>query len=265
MASVGMSWAVSAGLIASRSPTGAVRRHARSGILRGPLPLRRTVRAEASAGARGAPDFEAVGRYGAATAAETGILTALMWAVDSSGLLGAAARLHSTFPQVLIFVAFVALSLRSRVFNPLPAPRPKVSDEVRAKQERRRPSWTPPGIVFPIVWSTMALLRAGSIAMVFAAGGGVLLQPAVIALCLHLAVGDTWNHVNNVQDDLGSAVPGVLLVWLTALHAIWRMGHVDMQAAYVLAPLGIWLAIASCLVYAIWELNGKPEFYPVKS
>jgi len=255
-------WALSAGWAVPRTPARAAGLRVRSGASPGLSPRRCTV-AEVRAGG-GALDFAAVGRYCAATAAETGALTAMLLAVDASGLLGSAARIHTNAPQALVFVSFVALSLRSRIFNPLPAPRPKVADEVKAKQERRRPPWTPPGIVFPIVWSTMALLRAGSTAMVFAAAGGILAQPAVVALCLHLAVGDTWNHVNNVRDDLGSAVPGVLLVWLTALHAIWRMGHVDILAAYVLAPLGVWLAIATCLVFAIWELNGKPALYPVK-
>lgn len=46
----------------------------------------------------------------------------------------------------------------------------------------------------------------------FEALGGKLVTTPIAAMVLHLSVGDTWNHINNVEKRLGVAVPVVFLV-----------------------------------------------------
>lgn len=47
---------------------------------------------------------------------------------------------------------------------------------------------------------------------VWEALGGELVSVPIAAMVLHLSVGDTWNHINNVEKRLGVAVPVVFLV-----------------------------------------------------
>ena len=63
---------------------------------------------------------------------------------------------------------------------------PKVADEKGAIAERKRPGWMPPPLAFPIIWTTIAVLRTVSATMVYNATG-TLLAPALVALCGHLA------------------------------------------------------------------------------
>ena len=51
---------------------------------------------------------------------------------------------------------------------------------------------------------------------------GHLLDPTLLALVLHLAVGDTWNTVNNVERRMGAAVPGVVCVWGSVVFAAFQ-------------------------------------------
>lgn len=51
-----------------------------------------------------------------------------------------------------------------------------------------------------------------SSAQVWEALGNKLVAAPIAAMILHLSVGDTWNHINNVEKRLGVAVPVVFLV-----------------------------------------------------
>ena len=88
-------------------------------------------------------------------------------------------------PLVVAFFAFV--SLKSRVFSLfLDNSRPSRATEQKAREERKRPSWMPPPAVFPIVWSTIAVLRTVSSTMIWEAAGRNLLAGPILALMLHL-------------------------------------------------------------------------------
>lgn len=62
-------------------------------------------------------------------------------------------------------------------------------------------------------------------------------------------------------------MPGVLLVLTSAIAAVVGYSTVSVTAARVLAPLPVWLTIASALVFDIWRLNnasGRYPLYPTK-
>ena len=121
----------------------------------------------------------------------------------------------------------------------------------------------PPPLVFPVVWTTMAGLRTAASVIVFQACGSTLLAAPLVAFMLHLCIGDTWNTINNVEQRLGVAVPGVLCVWCGALAATFAYGSVSTLAARVLCPLNVWLTIAALLVHDIWRLNNTDGQYPL--
>jgi translocator protein len=207
-------------------------------------------------------DFGAVVKYIAATAFEVGAITTALFAAQKFCL----GNLHATSlgaAKAIVAVMFFMLAFRSRVFSPLNASRPKIANERKAKQERKRPSWTPPAVVFPLVWISMGFLRSLSTMMVFATTGTVV-HPAIIALVAHLSIGDTWNSINNVEKKLGAAAVGVLFVVSSAYNVVAQYYNVIPTAGYVIAPLAVWLTIASALVWNIWAINGKQPLYPTK-
>ena len=109
----------------------------------------------------------------------------------------------------------------------------------------------------------MAGLRTAASVIVFQAVGSTLLATPLVVFMLHLCIGDTWNTVNNVEQRLGVAVPGVLCVWCGALAATLAYGSVSTLAARVLCPLNVWLTIAALLVHDIWRLNNTDGRYPL--
>jgi tryptophan-rich sensory protein len=151
-------------------------------------------------------------KYKAATVVEFALLASAFRGVDALG----------TIPGFCIPPLFVFLSLRSRVLSPLPASRPNRSAQSgkATPVDVKRPSWTPPGIAFPIIWSTISLLRATSALLSWRACGRSLFCAPLLALALHLSVGDTWNCVTNVERRLGTSALGVLAVWGSVIAAV---------------------------------------------
>ena len=141
-------------------------------------------------------------------------------------------------------------------------------------EDRTMPSWTPPGVTFPIMWVlVVAPLRAFAASLVYEASTGRLNQahlddPVLLWLVLHLCIGDTWNTVNNVERRTGAAVPGVTLVWLSTLFAAKQFYDVSPLAGGMLAVTAVWITVAGALVADTWRINNAvtPEpLYPYKA
>ena len=159
----------------------------------------------------------------------------------------------------VVFMFMLFSSVRSRVFSPLDNSRPKASTGDRVFR-RIGPWWQPPPLAFPIIWSSIAFLRAISTTLVFQTTGTMLCRP-VFAIFLHLCTGDTWNTINNVEGRLGTAALVVPLVLATAAYATATYHMVSKTAARVLFPSVVWLSVATALVWSIYRLNNTGNRY----
>jgi translocator protein len=218
-------------------------------------------------------DFDAVAKYGAAILVQMSLITLLFTGMDR-----VVTSYSLRIPTAVNCVLFYMLALKSRVFNPMSNTRPQprslevgTGDAGKKKAtpfQRNMPSWTPPGLVFPIVWLLIiGPIRALTSAMIYQNVGSYASLP-ILSLVLHLSVGDVWNTVNNVERRFGVSVIGVYCVWISKAHAVYRYGVVNSLAGKLLGATLVWLTIASALVTATWRLNpdpttGQPEpLYP---
>lgn len=206
-------------------------------------------------------DVASLAKYAGALSSQVALMTGALWSLQqlTSGPLAE----YEFLCNGAVAAFFFTISLKSRIFSTLDARRPTLSDNDPMMQ-RKRPSWQPPRIVFPIVWSCMALLRTASAYMVWESQDHTLLQLPLVLFVTHLAIGDVWNHINNVEQRLGVAVPGVFSCLASAIVLDASYFQVNTTAGYVLFPLCVWLTVASALIYSTWELNGKQPLYPTK-
>lgn len=218
-------------------------------------------------------DTAALTKYSIAALTELSLFAASFASLDliSSALLGA------SLPTPLTAFLFYAISLKSRVFNPLNNARPDRSKATAGKssagfRDRIMPKWTPPGVVFPIMWLLIiGPLRAYSSALVVHSLGGFLTVPTM-AFILHLTLGDVWNTINNAERRYGASVVGVLMVLASAVNASIQYGSVLPLAGKLLGVTCIWLTVATTLITDTWRLNPvdvggasrRVPLYPVK-
>jgi benzodiazapine receptor len=226
-----------------------------------------------------AVDFDALLKYHAAVGIQLSLFAGLFFGIDT--IVAATPGIDTnSIPTLALVPLFYILSLKSRIFNPLDNARPNMKkaidgDTVNTKPsrgfgDRIMPTWTPPGVIFPIMWVLIiGPIRAYSTALVWQANGHVFLDPTIMALMFHLAVGDVWNTINNTEQRFGASVTGVLCVTASALNAAYQYYTVDETAGHLLGLPMIWFAVASSLIAATWQLNPNVEtgevepLYPV--
>jgi len=166
----------------------------------------------------------------------------------------------SVLPSPLTFLLFYAMSLKSRVFNPLNNRRPNAVKAASGEgspgfKDRIMPAFTPPGYVFPIVWLVvMPSLRAAASTIVVNSLGRYC-DVTVMALVFHLTCGDIWNTINNAEKRYGTSVLANTFTYLSAVYASLSYGIVDPLAGKLLGLTCVWLTIASCLITQTWRLN----------
>lgn len=222
-------------------------------------------------------DAEALAKYAAAAVVQlscfTGAFYALDFGLDATGLTGAV-------PTPLVAFVFWFISIRSRVFNPLNNERPNINKAVsgdttttessKGFRDRVVPSWTPPGVFFPIMWVLIVgPLRGYSSSLVVEANNGSFCTPETLSFIFHLTVGDIWNTINNTEKRYGAAVVGVLGVVASALFAAQEYYQVMPTAGMLLGATTVWLVTASALITDTWRLNPDADgnldvFYPTK-
>lgn len=107
---------------------------------------------------------------------------------------------------VATFLIYAFLSLKSRTFSLCDNRRPGKREKGQLGwYDRTMPKWTPPGVFFPIMWCLIITpLRALSSVAVHSAVPGPAAVETTKWLVLHLAVGDVWNTINNVEGRLGT-------------------------------------------------------------
>ena len=118
-----------------------------------------------------------------------------------------------------------------------------------------QPPLSPPGIVFPIVWSILFALMGVSAARVFLAPEGEERTRGLRLFFTQLGFNFFWSVIFFNMQAFGLA-----FLWLAALWAliVWMtvtFYRVDRPAAWLQLPYLIWVAFAGYLNLGVWRLN----------
>jgi benzodiazapine receptor len=200
-------------------------------------------------------DTNAILKYGASAVTELTLFGLTFQLIDM-----ALAQFDVSMPFPAAFLLFYATSLKSRIFNPLNNQRPNRTKAVDGQtssgfRDRVMPSWTPPGITFPIMWLLIiGPIRAYSASLIVTSTGTLACLP-IMAFILHLTIGDIWNTINNTEKRYGTSVIGVGCVVLSAANAAYQYYTVDPFAGKLLGATLLWLVTAAALITDTWRLN----------
>jgi translocator protein len=117
-----------------------------------------------------------------------------------------------------------------------------------------KPSWTPPNIAFPVVWTILFILNAAAGWLVWLAGG----MEAAGALALYgasLVINASWSAVFFGLHRMGLGFVIVVMLWLSLAAVIAAFAPISAVAAGLVAPYLVWVTIASALNLRVWQLN----------
>lgn len=117
-----------------------------------------------------------------------------------------------------------------------------------------KPSWTPPNWVFGPVWTTLYVLMGSAAALVWNSRKSRR-RNAVVFFLAHLVVNAAWSIVFFGQQDPGTALWIIAVLWImiaTMMVWFWRFSHL---ATYLLVPYLAWVSYASTLNAGVYFLN----------
>ena len=123
-------------------------------------------------------------------------------------------------------------------------------------KDLNQPPLSPPGWVFPVVWTVLYLLMGySSYRVAVADAPAQLRKQALLAYGLQLAANFLWPIIFFGGKLFLTAFFLLLALWLLILWTIFRFTKVDETAADLLLPYLLWVSFALYLNLGVFLLN----------
>ena len=118
-----------------------------------------------------------------------------------------------------------------------------------------KPALTPPGAVFPIVWSILYALMGIGAGRIWLSSRSVLRKRSLMLFAMQLAVNFVWSLLFFNAKVYGFAFIWLVLLWILIVLMIRAFYQVDKTAAYLQIPYLLWVTFAGYLNFMVWQLN----------
>ena len=129
-----------------------------------------------------------------------------------------------------------------------------ISGSQNGYKEMITPSFAPPGILFPIVWTILYILMGVSSYMI-KMSGDLKSEDALRTYYLQLAVNLLWSFIFfTFKLYLLSFLWIILLIGLVGLM-ILKFYNINRISAYIQIPYLLWIIFAAILNFSIYLLN----------
>lgn len=123
----------------------------------------------------------------------------------------------------------------------------------------QKPAITPPGIVFPIAWTSLYILLGLAVAVILhargARGRGLALGLFAVQFLLNLA----WTPLFFGMHQVGTALIVIIAMLAVAILTTVLFGRIRPLAAWLMVPYLVWISFAGVLTWRIGQLNPDAE------
>lgn len=120
-----------------------------------------------------------------------------------------------------------------------------------------KPDWTPPGGLFPIVWTVVfALVTVSGITAWRAAPTTAAAQWVISLFALNAFLNISWSILFFRLQRPDWAMIELAALWLSIAVLIVFCGRFSKLAAALLVPYLIWVTVAGALNWQVVQLNG---------
>eukprot|EP00270_Netrium_digitus_P002767 TRINITY_DN1313_c0_g1_i1.p1 TRINITY_DN1313_c0_g1~~TRINITY_DN1313_c0_g1_i1.p1 ORF type:complete len:174 (+),score=38.74 TRINITY_DN1313_c0_g1_i1:194-715(+) len=118
-----------------------------------------------------------------------------------------------------------------------------------------KPSFTPPGWVFPIVWVTLYFMMGTASWIVWKDGGFEGHSFALSLYAIQLFLNFIWSPLFFASHQIGWALAEIILLLLSVVATTFSFYSVSAAAGILLIPYILWLCLAMTLNYLIFVNN----------
>lgn len=118
-----------------------------------------------------------------------------------------------------------------------------------------KPPLSPPGWLFPVVWTVLYALMGIGAARLWASPKSQARSRGLNLFIAQLIVNFFWSPIFFNARAYGLALAWLLLLWVLVLLMALEFRKVDKASAYLQIPYLLWLTFAAYLNWAVWQLN----------
>ena len=118
-----------------------------------------------------------------------------------------------------------------------------------------KPALTPPGILFPIVWTILYGLLGVSAARISMTETSASQSWAMNLFVIQLVLNFFWPLIFFNAQAYGLAVIWILLLLAAVVAMVIAFYRIDPVAAWLQIPYILWLLFATYLTISAWQLN----------
>jgi benzodiazapine receptor len=119
-----------------------------------------------------------------------------------------------------------------------------------------KPSFTPPGIVFSIVWPALYILMGTAVFLIWNKGFESYAAKIAIAMFFfQLLLNGTWSVIFFGMHNVGAAMIEIILLWVAIAVCTIKFFAISNLAGALMVPYLVWVAFAAVLNVSIWFLN----------
>lgn len=118
-----------------------------------------------------------------------------------------------------------------------------------------KPPLSPPGIVFPIVWTVLFALMGVGTARIWLSPASGWRSRALGIFLVQLAFNFFWSIIFFNLQSFGLALAWLLVLWLMIIWMIRTFHKIDPLSARLQIPYLLWVTFAAYLNFGVWRLN----------
>ena len=118
-----------------------------------------------------------------------------------------------------------------------------------------KPTWTPPGWVFPVVWTLLYIMMGVAAWLVWKQKGFIAASLPLSFFILQLVLNGLWTVFFFGLKSPGLALVDIAFLWAAILATVIMFWIRQPLAGILLLPYLLWVSFASALNYSIWRLN----------
>lgn len=149
-----------------------------------------------------------------------------------------------------VYAFFILLSEAVGVISGLISASGMAAYETAAKS-----AFTPPAILFPIVWTILYALMGIGAARVWLSPASQERTRGIAVFFIQLAVNFFWSIIFFNLQAYGFAFLWIVALWILIALMILLFKESDPVAAWLQIPYLAWVTFAAYLTYAAWMLN----------
>lgn len=127
-------------------------------------------------------------------------------------------------------------------------------------QSLNQPPLSPPGWVFPVVWTALYACMGTAAYFIYRQGEEkaapfVQVRRALILYAVQLAVNFLWSIVFFGMRQYGWAIAVIVILDLLVIATLLCFAHISQAAAWLMLPYLVWILFATYLNVGVYLLN----------